>query len=67
VQTGTALLCSQLRNANSLASMMDQLRPQPPPPAPAARQTQADASEDASAIKVAARASEAKVRPISPS
>jgi hypothetical protein len=65
VQTGTGLRRSQLRNAHSLASTMDQLRPQPPVPTPVARQTQADASDEASAIKVAARASEAKVRPIS--
>ena len=61
VQTGNALIRSHRRSANSLASMMFQLRAQAVPLSPAARQVQAEASDEATASKATATTSAASI------
>src|SRR5262245_33868869 len=63
VQTGNALIRSHRRSANSLASMMFQLRAQAVPLSPAARQVQAqaEASDETTASKATATTSEASI------
>jgi hypothetical protein len=63
VQTGNALIRSHRRSANSLASMMFQLRAQAVPLSPAARhvQAQAEASDETAASKATATTNEASI------
>ena len=61
VQTGNALIRSHRRSANSLASMMFQLRAQAVPLSPAARQVQAEASDETTASKATATTNEASI------
>jgi hypothetical protein len=60
VQTGNALIRSHRRSANSLASMMFQLRAQAVPLSPPARQVQAEASDETTASKATATTNEAR-------
>jgi hypothetical protein len=63
VQTGNALIRSHRRSANSLASMMFQLRAQAVPLSPAARQVQAqaEASDETTASNATATTNEASI------